>query len=277
MFERVHNSFLFILSSRQLPCHSRPLIKHVIMAYGVDIPTEVGYIYTKRYNVETWENEDGENTRYVDRNETEIPNLKSVLWEGPGGILTGEQIEASRGSIADALIKKKPKREPVELNAKGARLSHSGDGSVPYLSLSWAHTWLLHAARAKRFSEEDAARLKSESKTPLDYIDISHRPCGAMSWVEGPPPPNEMGQGKEAPNQNSNDDVLADCPHGTRYKPAMHRYHNVGISRTTGIEYTTSVIEAIGVEHKETTRNYDILAAVFTDVLTYMHDDLGLV
>jgi hypothetical protein len=38
----------------------------------------------------------------------------------------------------------------------------------------------------------------------------------------------------------------------------MTKYHNVGISRTTGIEYTTSVIEAIGVEHKETTR-YEVL------------------
>jgi hypothetical protein len=26
------------------------------------------------------------------------------------------------------------------------------------------------------------------------------------------------------------------------------------VSRTTGIEYTTTVIEAIGIEHKETTR-----------------------
>jgi hypothetical protein len=249
------------------------------MAYGVDIPTETGYVYTKRFNVETWEDENGENKKLIDRNETEIPALKTVLWEGPRGILTGEQIEAPRGSIAETLIKKKPKREPIELNVNGAHLSHSGDGSVPYLSLSWAHTWLLHAARAKRFSEEDAAHLESDAKTPLDYIEISHRPCGAMSWVEGPPPEDEIGiPGKEeATNKNNNDDVLADRPHGTRYKPAMHRYHNVGISRTTGIEYTTSVIEAIGVEHKETTRNYDILAAVFTDVLTYMHDDLGLV
>jgi hypothetical protein len=43
------------------------------------------------------------------------------------------------------------------------------------------------------------------------------------------------------------------------------------------MEYTTAVIEAVGVEHKETTRNYDILAAVFTDVLKNMHDDFGLV
>lgn len=34
----------------------------------------------------------------------------------------------------------------------------------------------------------------------------------------------------------------------------MIRYHNQGTSRTTGIEYTTTVIEALAVEHKETTR-----------------------
>jgi len=31
------------------------------------------------------------------------------------------------------------------------------------------------------------------------------------------------------------------------------------------------------VEHKETTRNYDILAATFTDVLKNLHADYGLV
>ena len=44
-----------------------------------------------------------------------------------------------------------------------------------------------------------------------------------------------------------------------------------------GMEYTTTVIEAIGVEHKETTRNYDILAAAFTDVLNNLHNDYGLI
>jgi hypothetical protein len=246
------------------------------MAYGVDIPTEVGYIYSKKYNVETSDDGPGDRSRLVDRNETEIPALKTVLWENPRGALNTEHIEAARGSIADTLIKKKPKREPVEFTVEGARLAHSGDGSVPYLSLSWAHTWLLHAARAKRFSEDErATRHEVDAKTPLDYIAISHRPRGAVEWMDGPPPPDDI----EVIRKEAllTDDLLADRPHGTRYKPAMHRYHNVGISRTTGIEYTTSVIEAIGVEHKETTRNYDILAAVFTEVLTYMHDDLGLV
>ena len=30
------------------PVFSRPHIKHIIMAYGVDVPTEVGYEYHKK-------------------------------------------------------------------------------------------------------------------------------------------------------------------------------------------------------------------------------------
>ena len=62
-------------------------------------------------------------------------------------------------------------------------------------------------------------------------------------------------------------------PHGTKYKPKMVRFQSEGKSRSTGMEYTTTVIEAIGVEHKETTRNYDILAAAFTDVLKNLNED----
>ena len=43
------------------------------------------------------------------------------------------------------------------------------------------------------------------------------------------------------------------------------------------MDFLQTIIEAIGVEHKETTRNYDILAAVFTDVLRRMHDDFDFI
>lgn len=218
----------------------RPLIKHVIMGYGVDIPTEVGYIYSKKIPL-------GHNADDVPAtNETStVPSLKSVIWEGPKGEVTVEQIEALRGGIADHFIKKKVKRDPLDV--ADAKLSHSGDGSVPYLSLSWVQTWLLHAARAKRFSDDD--KVPVDEKNVLDFIDISHRPFGGLEWVEGPPPKES-----EEPKRVDTADTGIDHPHGTRYKPEMLRYHNVGVSRTTGIEYTTSVIEAIGVEHKETTR-----------------------
>ncbi|CAB9519979.1 Phospholipid--sterol O-acyltransferase [Seminavis robusta] len=231
----------------------RPLIKHVIMAYGVDIPTEVGYKYRKKESpTQDQEEYDG------------VPHLEQVIVEQAHGELFTEALDATRGGLAD-LLKKRKKRERFGESS----LHHSGDGSVPYLSLSWAHVWLFHAARAARHSgSEDVA-----SGNPLEDIVVSHRPKGAMEWVDGAPPKQSNHEEKKTVES----DTGTNHPHGTKYKPEMHRFHNVGKSRTTGIEYTTTVIEALGVEHKETTRNYDILAAVFTDVLRNMHDDFGLV
>jgi hypothetical protein len=145
----------------------RPLIKHVVMAYGVDIPTEVGYGYRKKV--------EGDNSEVGG-----CPNLERVLWETAGGRIDEERMDYSRGSIADILLlKKKPKRVPLE----DGRHQHSGDGSVPYLSLCWAHTWLLHAVRALRHSGSNDG-----SVNPLHDIQVSHRPKGAMEWRKGAPP-----------------------------------------------------------------------------------------
>jgi hypothetical protein len=212
----------------------RPLIKHVIMAYGVDIPTEVGYMYRKTSKVS-----DQAQPNRMDG----IPNLDTVLWEIPGGQLEDERLDVGRNSLAELLTKKKPKR----LNRRQGSLPHSGDGSVPYLSLSWAHTWLLHAVRALRHSGKQEG-----PENPLDNIRVSHRPKGAIEWEDGPPP-KRVAVEREKKVEDSSDTGTAH-PHGTRYKPEMFRFDNRGTSRTTGIEYTTTVIEAIGVEHKETTR-----------------------
>lgn len=224
-------------------------------AYGVDVPTEVGYIYSK--DEET--------------NSTGIPRLAKIIWENPRGELSVESFNVPRGGIADVLLKKKSKHTKLNFTVPYAQLHHSGDGSVPYLSLSWSHTWLLHAARARRKEGKTANTTKHSA---LDHIMISHRPRGELKWVNGPPPNVEQTDDRSGAKM---DETGTTHPHGTRYKPLMKKFHNIGISRTTGIEYTTSIIEAIGVEHKETTRNYDILAAVFTDVVKYMHEDLGLV
>lgn len=214
----------------------RPLIKHVIMAYGVDIPTEVGYSYKKKVSEPPPERKDEFDG---------VPNLDKVIIEEANGELLAEQMDITRSSLADLLKKKRRRREEL---AKSS-LHHSGDGSVPYLSLSWAHTWLLHAARALRHKKDDAI-----AGNPLDDIKVSHRPKGAMEWVEGAKEPEPF----EEKKREKEGDTGTNHPHGTRYKPEMHRFHNVGKSRTTGMMYTTTVIEAIGVEHKETTRNYDI-------------------
>jgi Lecithin:cholesterol acyltransferase len=219
----------------------RPLIKHVIMAYGVDIPTEVGYIYGKTDRAETLQKE-----------YDSIPNLKTVVWEDPGGKIVTERTDEKPGFLQSRRKKR---------YYKDSSLKHSGDGSVPYLSLSWAHTWLLHSLRAARHSANRAddgnvhATETLTEKNPLSSIQISHRPKGATEWNEGPPQasPNPQ-EVKDDEDNAKNGDTGTQHPHGTRYKPEMIRYHSNGTSRTTGIEYTTSVIEAIGVEHKETTR-----------------------
>ena len=209
------------------------------MACGVDVPTEVGYIYSKKIPAEESDASTKSNT------EGGLPTLKTILWEEPRGRFFEENV-VTKTSLTGVFSVKTPR---PEIRQDKKYLPHSGDGTVPYLSLAWAHTWLLHAARAKRFSDDDP---QQDRKNALDHIDISHRPQGAAEWVEGPPPkPIEI---LDDPSKVYEADTGTSNPHGTRYKPEMVRYHNVGISRTTGIEYTTTLIEATGVEHKETTR-----------------------
>ena len=212
----------------------RPLIKHVILAYGVDVPTEVAYEYKK---TEQSEKEVSDNTLEFDS----IPRLSVVVEELAAGKLEDERMDVAKG-FPD-LFGKKRKR----VNERQGNLPHSGDGSVPYISLAWSHTWLLHAARALRYSGTTEGL-----SSPLDEIEISHRPKGAMEWEKGPPPKRVVIPGEKKIEESS--DTGTSHPHGTKYKPEMIRYHNKGTSRTTGIEYTTTVIEAIQVEHKETTR-----------------------
>ena len=37
-----------------------------------------------------------------------------------------------------------------------------GDGTIPYISLMWAHTWLLHATRAMRMVNSTTSMLVGE-------------------------------------------------------------------------------------------------------------------
>jgi Lecithin:cholesterol acyltransferase len=216
----------------------RPLIKHVIMAYGVDIPTEIGYEYLKTERI-TAEKKDATKS-------DNFPNIHTAFWETAGGAISTEHFEQPKSNKLTDFWKKKQKREPL----RDGKWHHSGDGSVPYLSLAWSHTWLLHAVRARRYS----GKLDGN---PLDDIEIRHRPEGATEWVDGPPPKRIAPLLGEKKVEESSDTGTAH-PHGTKYKPEMVRYHNVGISRTTGIEYTTTVIEALAVEHKETTRYEEV-------------------
>jgi hypothetical protein len=244
----------------------RPHIKHVIMSYGVDYPTEVGYVF-KKVEFEDDENE----KRYED-----TPLLTRVVYEEAENKHYEEIVVPEMKSLADSMLKKKPKKEFLNHGT----MHRSGDASVPYLSLAWAHTWLLHATRAMRHSKysdmKEGDRISDDNA--LDSIKVSYRPAGGSEWMDG----GKSHCTKHNPESLSKDDAesdisVGDHPHGTKYKPEMFRYQSKGKSRLTGMEYTTAVIEAVGVEHKETTRNYDILAAVFSEVLINMHEDFGLV
>ncbi|KAL3826567.1 hypothetical protein ACHAXA_003631 [Cyclostephanos tholiformis] len=259
----------------------RPHIKHVIMAYGVNVPTEVGYVYRKTEKLEATDYSAA--TKRIKAEDFDgVPFLAEVIWEEPRGKLVSVSQMAEPASFADTILrKKKDRRRPLK-NASGESptwLHLSGDGTIPYLSLMWAHTWLLHATRAMRSFGTTVSMLEGERiSTPtkvLDSIKVSHRKKGGNEWVEGYGA-NPVDEDYEESRSNDGDTGTSH-PHGTKYKPKMVRFEASGRSRSTGMEYTTTVIEAIGVEHKETTRNYDILAAVFTDVLKNLHDDYGLI
>jgi len=270
----------------------RPHIKHVILAYGIDYPTEVGYIYRKLKKKENENENESQNakseeitpdkvTEDLNHEYDDVPLLQTVIWEEPTGVIIEESKIAEPKSLTESVMlkkKKKPKKRFLNNGDGQGKLHHSGDGSVPYLSLAWAHTWLLHATRAMRHSKfdgEEGERISDDNA--LESIVVSYRPKGGSEWLEGGKRLNQEDTSDESKTNNQDSDTGAKHLHGTKYKPEMFRFQSKGKSRSTGMEYTTAVIEVMGVEHKETTRNYDILAAVFTDVLKHMHDDLGLV
>jgi len=252
----------------------RPHIKHVILAYGTDVPTEAGYVYRKKDLFENSTLTNGTISTGRKANEFDgIPELAEIIWEEPQGKLVSESLvtEPASFSFTETILrKKKQNRRPLEANDVKAPewLHHSGDGTIPYISLMWAHTWLLHATRAMRTTTSmlEGERI-SNPRNALDSIQVTHRPKGGSEWVEG------YGADPRIEEKENIGDTGTSHPHGTKYKPKMVRFQSSGKSRSTGMEYTTTVIEAIGVEHKETTRNYDILAAAFTDVLKNLHDD----
>ncbi|KAL7540865.1 hypothetical protein ACHAXR_010432 [Thalassiosira sp. AJA248-18] len=245
----------------------RPHIKHVIMAYGTDVPTEVGYVYRK---TDLTDNSNTANSTDPGTTTAEefdgVPSMTEIIWEDPHGSLFSESKLVEPSSFTDILRKKKPKRSPLKTHNDEAPkwLHHSGDGTIPYIAMRISNITT---------SMLDGERI-SNPHHALDSIKVSHRPKGGNGWVEGygANPQNE--EDYERPNIG---DTGTSHPHGTKYKPKMVRFESSGKSRSTGMEYTTTVIEAIGVEHKETTRNYDILAAAFTDVLKNLHDDYGLI
>ena len=201
----------------------RPHIKHTVMAYGVDVPTEIGFYYHKREELDGETQNKSEITDEETDEETEsydgMPLLKQVIWEDANGVLIEESYRVNEAS--SSVFKRKPKKETL---SKRSQLPHSGDGTIPYLSLSWAHTWLLHTARAYKrmpltedwFSEIDK---DFNAKDILRNVKISHRPKGGSDWFSGPQTSQEC-KGIDEECEEKDDKMH---PHGTKYKPEMLR------------------------------------------------------
>jgi hypothetical protein len=104
----------------------RPHIKHVIMAYGTDHDTEVGYVYSKLER-------DNQDNEFDD-----MPFLKAVIHEEAGGRVYEESRIEEKKSLTESVLKKKKAPKTRQLNKSGeGLLKRSGDASVPYLSLAW--------------------------------------------------------------------------------------------------------------------------------------------
>ena len=153
------------------------------------------------------------------------------------------------------LRKKKQKRRPLKTNNDEAAvwLHHSGDGTIPYISLMWAHSkfvvvfyiaassqishlltlppvlaaWLLHATRAMRTTTSvlEGERISNPNKNVLDSIKVTHRPKGGNEWVEGygADPRNE--ENVDFESRSNFGDTGTSHPHGTKYKPKVNLWY----------------------------------------------------
>ena len=167
----------------------------------------------------------------------------------------------------------------------------------PFLHQCLQFIRLLHATRAMRSSNQTAPMKEGERisnpNNALESIKVSHRPKGGNEWIEGYGADPRTEENMDYESRSNIGDTGTQHPHGTKYKPKMVRFQSsgttwatfkfgsysihlprahviflalrdLGKSRSTGMEYTTTVIEAIGVEHKETTRLVIILASLWS-------------
>ena len=152
------------------------------MAYGCDVPTEAAFVYKKTEHFDASLN----NTTSKNEEFDGIPTVSHVMWEEQHGKLILESKESS--SFTDAILRKKRQMRQIFNVSDQPQLHQSGDGTIPYISLMWAHTWLLHATRAVQTSNQttplkDGERI-SNPNNALDSIKVSHRPKVSRSQVE---------------------------------------------------------------------------------------------
>ena len=202
----------------------------------------------------------------------DAPWVKEVIWEEEGGVIVVEDLDEVGGFFGAG---RKKIRRRLDIGEE-ERLLRSGDGTIPYLSLAWAHTWLLDFERG------------GESGVGVGDIVKSHREEGGGEWkVEVDVGSREMegvGEGGGGGSDEGEDekcmdgglfaDTIFSCGVKDVHKdltnrdPAMEKWKIV-----SGDGRTTTVIEAHKIEHKETPRNAELLNAVLEEVLWISEED----
>ena len=263
----------------------RPPIEHVIMAYGTDVPTEVGYVYPKRSSGGGGGGVDAEYPAGP-------PQPTEVVWEEEGGALLSEEIEASeeQSVLSKIPVGKKRRKRRIDPEDPRGKFEKSGDGTVPYLSLSWSQTWLLDFARnpnakvedveggGKRSKAGDAlasivksvkAEGESSSWKVVSDDDDDTSACGPSSAEADFSPPSSL------PDFVSTSESPRPHRHLACRAPLMEKWFTSATLKSPSGKtkrYTTSVIEATKVEHRETPRNSDLLNAVLSEVMMYNNE-----
>ncbi|GMI32741.1 hypothetical protein TeGR_g7794 [Tetraparma gracilis] len=192
---------------------ARPPIQNIVIVYGVDVPTEVGYVYSEQQ---------------LDP----LPKLEEVLWENAGGEITVEVLGAGGWT-------RKPKTRPLRVDPNLA-WTRSGDGTVPYMSLSHAFTWLA-----------------DDSSEELDVGTISVSVKHATSA--------RFGSLAESPDDTCFENDIAGVGQCLDEETHMERFSS-RVQADNGVVLSTAVIEARGVEHKEITRNLSLLRLAFREI-----------
>lgn len=179
----------------------RPPIKHVVMVYGVDVRTEVGYSYrmqessagikaapvleeifmeepcseaisTALYAVDEISALDAvcsltlNETVYSEGMESCVELMSSRVLRRSSSRSERSELRAIDKSCKSDIVSISAKKLSQKRRyVKKSDVHHSGDGSVPYVSLSFAHSWLEDAD--ERFEEHHPASVQRTSWPPL--------------------------------------------------------------------------------------------------------------
>ena len=225
---------------------ARPAVANVIIAYGYDVGTEVGFNY---------------------RGGGGRPEVDEVVWEDKGGRLWAEQVRgtgrrrtrrlyprsaptcrqqptAYQGKLSQKRAKLKGllAKGPLKKGLGETGLGRGGDGTIPYWSLSRGHVWA------------------AEEGGQVD--ELWRRGEGEWKVVEDG---NEEGKCEAGDDESGICAVFEGAGGGgdmSRVGGLVYKY----VSEGREGDRRTVIIEAEGVEHKEAVRSEEVLRAVFEEV-----------